>query len=141
MQADLAGARFSRADLGRADLTDANLKQAHSFEAKFIGARLTRADLKIEPNFRQMSRGGRHGEEPGADIALQLARHGVHLNVDRVMSNGSPIPEVIISLAVQTGSDLLVVGAYPHSRLRELLLGGTSRTLLAQMPVPVFVSI
>jgi nucleotide-binding universal stress UspA family protein len=88
-----------------------------------------------------MSRGGRHGEEPGADIALQLARHGVHLNVDRVMSNGSPIPEVIISHAVQTGSDLLVVGAYPHSRLRELLLGGTSRTLLAQMPVPVFVSI
>ena len=111
-------------------------KQAHSFEAKFIGARLTRADLKIEPNFQQMSRGGRHGEEPGADIALQLARHGVHLNVDRVMSR-----EVIISHAVQTGSDLLVDGAYPHSRLRELLLGGTSRTLLAQMPVPVFASI
>ena len=87
------------------------------------------------------SRGRRHGEEPGADIALQLARHGVHLNVERVMSNGSPIPEVIISHAVQSGSDLLVVGAYGHSRLRELLLGGTTRTLLAQMPIPVFVSI
>ena len=86
-------------------------------------------------------RAGRHGEEPGADIALQLARHGVHLNVDRVMSNGSPIPEVIISHAVQSGSDLLVFGTYGHSRLRELLLGGTTRTLLAQMPVPVFVSI
>jgi len=86
-------------------------------------------------------RGHRHGEEPGADIALQLARHGVHLNVERVMSNGSPIPEVIISHAVQSRSDMLVFGAYGHSRLRELLLGGTTRTLLAQVPVPVLVSI
>ena len=87
------------------------------------------------------SKGRRHGEEPGADIALQLARHGVHLNVERVMSNGSPIAEVILAHAVRSGSDLLVFGAYGHSRLRELLLGGTTRTLLAQMPVPVFVSI
>jgi nucleotide-binding universal stress UspA family protein len=87
------------------------------------------------------SGGRRHGEEPGADIALQLARHDVHLNVERVMSNGSPIAEVILAHAVRSGSDLLVFGAYGHSRLRELLLGGTTRTLLAQMPVPVFVSI
>jgi nucleotide-binding universal stress UspA family protein len=87
------------------------------------------------------SRGRRHGEEPGADIALQLARHGVHLDVERVMSNGCPIAEVILARAVRIGSDLLVFGAYGHSWLRELLLGGTTRTLLAQMPVPVFVSI
>ena len=87
------------------------------------------------------SRGRRHGEEPGADIAAQLARHGVHLNVQRVMSNGSPIAEVILAHAVRSGSDLLVFGAYGHSRLRELLLGGTTRTLLAQVPVPVLVSI
>jgi nucleotide-binding universal stress UspA family protein len=65
----------------------------------------------------------------------------VHLNVVRVMSNGSPIAEVILAHAVRRGSDLLVFGAYGHCRLRELLLGGTTRTLLAQMPVPVFVSI
>ena len=87
------------------------------------------------------SKGHRHGEEPGADIALQTARHGVHLHVERVMSNGSPIAEVILASAKQRGSDLLVFGADGHSRLRELLLGGTTRTLLAQMPVPVFVSI
>jgi nucleotide-binding universal stress UspA family protein len=87
------------------------------------------------------SRGRRLGEEPGTDIALQLARHGVHLDVERVMSNGCPIAEVILARAVRIGSDLLVFGAYGHSRLRELLLGGTTRTLLAQMPVPVFVSI
>jgi nucleotide-binding universal stress UspA family protein len=86
-------------------------------------------------------RGRRHGEEPGAGTALQLARHGVHLNMECVMSNGSPIAEVILAHAVRGGSDLLVFGAYGHCRLRELLLGGTTRTLLAQMPVPVFVSI
>ena len=87
------------------------------------------------------SRGHRHGKEPGADIARQLARHGVHLTVERVMSNGSSIAEVIFAHAIQGGSDLLVLGAYGHSRLRELLLGGTTQTLLAQMPVPALFSI
>ena len=55
----------------------------------------------------------------------------MHLNMERVMSNGSPIAEVILAHAVRSGSDLLVLGAYSHSRLRELVLGGTKRTLLA----------
>jgi nucleotide-binding universal stress UspA family protein len=91
--------------------------------------------LVVDPSRRR-----RHGDEPGADIALQLARHGAHLHVERVISNGSRIAEVILAHAKQSGSDLLVFGAYGHSRLRELLLGGTTRTLLAQMPVPVLVS-
>ena len=82
----------------------------------------------------------RHGEEPGADIALRLARHGAHVNVDRVSSKGSPIAQVILSYAMQSGSDLLVFGAYSRARLGERLLGGTTRTLLAQMPIPVLVS-
>ena len=82
----------------------------------------------------------RHGEEPGADIALHLARHGAHVVVEQVTSNGSPIAQVILGYAKQSGSDLLVVGAYSHARLRELLLGGATRTLLAQMPVPVLIS-
>jgi nucleotide-binding universal stress UspA family protein len=85
-------------------------------------------------------RGGRHGAQPGADVAMQLVRHGVHINVERAASNGSPIAEVILRHAVQSGSDLLVFGAYSHARAREILLGGTTRTLLAQMPVPVLVS-
>lgn len=91
--------------------------------------------LVIDPAGRH-----RHGEEPGTDIALQLARHGVHVTVDRVTSQGSPIAEVILRYAMQNGSDLLVVGAYSHARAKELLLGGATRTLLAQMPVPVLVS-
>ena len=91
--------------------------------------------LVIDPAARR-----RHGEEPGTDLALQLARHGAHVTVEGVTSNGSPIAEVILRYAAQCGSDLLVVGAYSHARARELLLGGATRTLLAQMPVPVLVS-
>jgi nucleotide-binding universal stress UspA family protein len=81
-----------------------------------------------------------YGEEPGADIALQLARHGARVDVDRVISNGASIPQVILGYAVESRSDLLVFGAYSHARLRQRLLGGTTRTLLAQMPLPVLVS-
>lgn len=82
----------------------------------------------------------RHGEEPGADIAQYLARHGVHVDVAQVTSHGSPVAEVILDYAVQNASDLLVIGAYSHARLRELVFGGVTRTLLTQMPVPVLVS-
>ena len=83
-----------------------------------------------------------HGQdrEPGADIALDLIRYGVSVSVDRVASHGRPIAQVILASAVRSGSDLLVIGAYSHARLREILLGGTTRTLLARMPVPVLIS-
>lgn len=82
----------------------------------------------------------RHGEDPGADIALHLARHGAHVDVEQVASDGSPVAEVILAYAVRNAADLLVVGAYSHAQLRELVLGGVTRTLLTQMPVPVLVS-
>jgi nucleotide-binding universal stress UspA family protein len=82
----------------------------------------------------------RHGEEPGADVALHLARHGAHVVVEQITSNGSPTAELILGYAVRSASDLLVVGAYSHARLPQLLLGGATRTLLTQMPVPVLIS-
>src|SRR5712671_3839249 len=51
----------------------------------------------------------RHGEEPGADIALYLARHGAHVDVEQATSNGSPIGEVILSRAADRGVDLIVI--------------------------------
>jgi len=81
-----------------------------------------------------------HGEEPGADLAAQLARHGVHVGVLAKKSNGMPVAELILRTAAEIEADLLVFGAYSHPRARELLLGGATRTLLTRMPVPVFVS-
>jgi nucleotide-binding universal stress UspA family protein len=110
-------------------------RRAISDAMTFLIAAKSVTVLVIDPAGRH-----RHGEEPGADIALHLARHGAHVDVDRVTSNGAPIARVILGYAEQSGSDLLVVGAYSHGRLREILLGGATRTLLAQMPVPVLIS-
>jgi len=82
-----------------------------------------------------------HGQQPGADIALYLARHGV--NVEVVCNKASDDVEIgtaLLSYATEHGIDLLVMGCYGHSRLREILLGGVTRAILRSMTVPVLMS-
>jgi len=81
-----------------------------------------------------------HGELPGADISPHLARHGVKAAIERTVSAGVPAGEVLLSRAADLGADLLVIGAYGHSRMRELLLGGATRSILQSMTVPVLMS-
>jgi nucleotide-binding universal stress UspA family protein len=81
-----------------------------------------------------------HGEIPGADIALHLARHGVKTETERTISAGLPVGEALLSRAADLGADLIVMGAYGHSRVRELLLGGATRSMLRSMTVPVLMS-
>jgi nucleotide-binding universal stress UspA family protein len=81
-----------------------------------------------------------HGELPGADISLHLARHGVKATVERTVSAGIPAGDVLLSRAADLGADLLVIGAYGHSRVRELLLGGATRSILQSMTLPVLMS-
>jgi nucleotide-binding universal stress UspA family protein len=81
-----------------------------------------------------------HGEHPGADIALHLARHGIKVEVQRVESRDVDVANTILSHIADRSSDLLVMGAYGHSRLRELVLGGVTRTILHDMTVPVLMA-
>jgi nucleotide-binding universal stress UspA family protein len=81
-----------------------------------------------------------HGEVPGADIALHLARHGVTAQIERTVSAGVPIGDLLLSRAADLGADLLVMGAYGHSLVRELLLGGATRSILGSMTIPVLMS-
>ena len=81
-----------------------------------------------------------HGAEPGADAAQWLARHGVKVTVQRDVAADSDVGGVILSRAADLDADLIVMGVYGHSRVREMVLGGASRTLLASMTVPVFIS-
>ena len=81
-----------------------------------------------------------HGEVPGADIALHLARHGVATKVERTVSAGIGIGNTLLSRASDLEADLLVMGAYGHSRVRELLLGGATRTVLESMTLPVLMA-
>ena len=80
------------------------------------------------------------GKEAGCDIAQQLGRHGAHVEVEQVASRGRPTAEVILDRAMQSGSDLLVVGARNPADLRKILLGSATRTLLTKMPIPVLIS-
>jgi nucleotide-binding universal stress UspA family protein len=85
-------------------------------------------------------RAGRHGEEPGADIAVYLARHGARVDVEQVLSKGAPVADIILSHAADHGMDLIVIGAYSHARLVEMVFGGVTRTLLRQTPIPILLS-
>lgn len=76
-------------------------------------------------------------EEPGADVAEWLARHGAKVTVQRDTAADSDVGGVILSRAADHDVDLIVMGIYGHSRMRERVLGGASRTLLASMTVPV----
>ena len=81
-----------------------------------------------------------HGEEPGADIARHLARHGLKVTARRVAGSEMAAGDIMLNEASDLGADLLVMGAYGHSRLREVVLGGATRTILASMTVPVLLS-
>jgi nucleotide-binding universal stress UspA family protein len=83
---------------------------------------------------------GAHGQEPGADIARHLARHGVTVEVEHTAAPEIGAADILLNRASELSADLLVVGAYGHSRLREFLLGGVTRSLLHQMTLPVLLS-
>jgi nucleotide-binding universal stress UspA family protein len=96
------------------------------------------AVMVVTVNPRQKDFG--HGEMPGADIALHLARHGVEAEVQRVENRDMDVGNALLSHLADVGADLLVMGAYGHSRLREIVLGGATRTVLGDMTVPVLMS-
>jgi nucleotide-binding universal stress UspA family protein len=80
-----------------------------------------------------------HGEQPGADMALYLARHGVRVEVVRERTTATE-GEALMALARDGGAGLMVTGAYGHSRYREWALGGVTRELLARAAVPLLIA-
>jgi nucleotide-binding universal stress UspA family protein len=92
--------------------------------------------LVVEPG---QAREG-HGQGPGADIARHLARHGLKVEVQRAVSPDVSVGEVLLNTVAEHGVDLVVMGGYGHSRLREFMLGGATRTLLGQMTAPVLMA-
>jgi nucleotide-binding universal stress UspA family protein len=83
---------------------------------------------------------GKHHEVPGADIGQHLARHGVKIEVHRAAAADIDIANLILSYAADLSADFMVMGAYGHSRLREFVLGGVTRGILASMTVPALMS-
>lgn len=100
---------------------------------------LKRAESVDVMVFNHDEQGDAHGEQPGADIALYLTRHKIKVNVVRQKTN-IDVGNALLSAATDLGSDMIVMGGYGHTRFREILLGGVTRTVLESMTVPVLMS-
>lgn len=92
--------------------------------------------LLVDPEDEPDGRGG----TPGAGIAQLLARHGVKVGVRSVSGDDRPLARTLLENAHALGADLVVMGAYGHSRLRETILGGTTHQMLEESDISLFLS-
>ena len=79
-------------------------------------------------------------ELPGIDIGRHLSRHGLNVEVKRILADDIKVSEAILSHAADIDADFMVMGGYGHSRLREYVLGGATRGILASMILPTLMS-
>jgi nucleotide-binding universal stress UspA family protein len=79
-------------------------------------------------------------EIPGADVGHHLARHSVNVDVKRIVAEDVDVPNTILSYAADVSAEMIVMGGYGHSRLREFVLGGATRDILGSMTVPILMS-
>jgi nucleotide-binding universal stress UspA family protein len=80
------------------------------------------------------------GDLPAADLCATLARHGVKCDEATTLSPKTSVGETLLFEATKYGWDMLVMGCYGHSRIREFILGGASRHILTHMTIPVLMS-
>jgi nucleotide-binding universal stress UspA family protein len=78
--------------------------------------------------------------DPGADIARHLARHDISVQAMDGVRNGIDVADQLLCASVERGADLIVAGAYGHSRLREYVLGGVTQHLMAHSRIPTLFS-
>jgi nucleotide-binding universal stress UspA family protein len=83
---------------------------------------------------------GKQDEIAGADMGQHLARHGLKVDVNRIAEGGIDVADALLSHAADASVDFIVMGGYGHSRLREFVLGGVTRSVLRSMTVPVLMS-
>src|SRR5690606_2671740 len=92
--------------------------------------------LVVDPDKRE----DRHGELPGSDAALYLARHGGNIQTRTENSYGRRVDEVVLSIAQKEAADRIVMGAYSKPRPRQLLFGGVTRSMLSGVRYPPLLS-
>lgn len=80
------------------------------------------------------------GENPGSDVARWLTHHGCTVTVQHYPSGGVDVAEAIRLRATEAGSDLVVMGAYEHARMRQIIFGGTTRTMIEQTAIPLLLA-
>ncbi|MBQ2260359.1 MAG: universal stress protein [Loktanella sp.] len=83
---------------------------------------------------------GPEGENPGSDVATWLTRHGCNVNVQQSPSGGNDVGQCILGRASELGADLIIMGAYVHSRARQRILGGTTQIMVTQKDYPTLLA-
>ena len=83
---------------------------------------------------------GKGRELAGTNMARHLGRHGLNVELKRVSSGDGDVASAIQAHAAQVGTDFMVLGGYGHSRLREFILGGVTRTILTSTTIPLLMS-
>lgn len=83
---------------------------------------------------------GPERSDPGGALAVFLSRHGIKSDIQVMTRQGSRISERLSQHVTETGSEMLVMGGYGHSRFREAVLGGATREMLQNSKVPVLMA-
>lgn len=101
---------------------------------------LIKADEVIIGSFDPIAVEKEDGEDPGADLAKWLSHHGCKVTLNQYPSGGEPIADAILHRATEVGADMVVMGAFGKSRLRERIFGGTTQSMIEQTDMPVFLA-
>jgi nucleotide-binding universal stress UspA family protein len=78
--------------------------------------------------------------QPGAEVANYLARHNMNVTIDVVSNPQTGVADTVLNYVTDNNNDLVVMGGYGHSRMREFLFGGATREILEAMTVPVLMA-
>lgn len=108
--------------------------------ARAVQAALPLLALAGKISVVMIEKAGSNPGQPGAELATWLARHGLDVELTQVEAPDISVADALLDHAADKSFDLLVMGGYGHSRVREFLLGGATRGILATMTIPVLMA-
>ncbi|MBB4304117.1 nucleotide-binding universal stress UspA family protein [Rhodobium orientis] len=108
--------------------------------SRAVHAALPMLELAKKVTVVCVENGARAEGEAGADIALYLARHGLKVEIDRIPMAPTGVGDTLLNYVADNAIDLVVMGGYGHSRMREFIIGGATRSILKSMTVPVMMA-
>ena len=116
-----------------------------AWDGSRTAARAVQAALPLLALARKISvvmieKAGSNPGQPGAELATWLARHGLDVELTQIEAPDISVADALLDHAADKSFDLLVMGGYGHSRVREFLLGGATRGILATMTLPVLMA-